>query len=356
VGVSDTDVDSTDADDPSIEVRQARPEDEAAVAAFTRETWPGREASDYIPRIYREWIAGDGDRQRTFLIERDGEPAGVCQGVLLSGHEAWAQGMRVAPTHRGVGLALGLNDAVAGWARERGASVLRNMVFSWNAESLGVARAAGFAPATEFRWAHPAPDPEPAVDDRAADGDGGTAIDGDAGADLDVVSDPDGAWSYWNRSTARTTLRGLALDAEESWALSELTRERLRRAAEETAVFAVRRSSDGSSRDASGRAAGSGTRGLAYRVRDFEREAETERKDTDGGTERWAEYGVGAWADLDAARALFDAIGADAAAIGADRTRVLIPETPRNVTDAAAARAGLSDDPDFVLEADLTGL
>lgn len=302
--------------DPHI--RQATPEDYEAVAAFTRETWADRDTDDYIPTIYREWIAGDGDRQRTFVAEIEGKVAGICQGVLLSGHEAWAQGMRIDPDFRGTGLSTTLNDALFAWAREHGAAVCRNMVFSWNVAGLGGSRAAGFSPVLEFRWAYPEPD-------------AGAVLHA---SDHEIVADPDAAWSYWQRSEARAALSGLALDPEESWAVSELTRERLHRLEDETRVFALKR-------------AGEGTRGMAYRVRDYERERE-------GESEHWAEYGVGAWADLDAASALFSAISADTAGVSADRIRVLIPETPRHVTDVAAARIALGEEPDFVLEADLT--
>lgn len=294
-----------------VRLREARPEDHEAVAAFTRETWPDREMGDYLPDVYPAWIEGEG--KYTPVVEVDGEMAGIAQCVLLSGREAWCQGMRVAPAYRGEGIARRLTGALFDWARERGALVARNMVFSWNVPSLALSRTVGFEPATEFRWAHPEPDPG-------------------AEPDLSVVDDPDAAWEAWTGSDARGHLGGLALDLEESWALSELSLGDLRRAAEETAVLAV---------------CDDGLRGTSYRVRDYERDGEN-------GTERWAVYGVGAWDDLPAARALFDAIRRDAAAIGADQTRVLLPETPRFVTDAAAARTDVSEEPDFVFAADLT--
>lgn len=294
-----------------LTLREARPEDHEAVAAFTRETWPGREMGDYLPDVYPEWI--EGERKYTPVVEVNGDLAGIAQCVLLSEREAWCQGMRVAPDYRGEGIARRLTGALFEWARERGALVARNMVFSWNTPSLGLSRTVGFDPAAEFRWAHPAPDP-------------------DAEPDLTVSDDPDAAWEAWTGSDACAQLGGLALDSDESWALSELSPGDLRRAADETCVFAVR---------------DDGLRGTSYRVRDYERDGEN-------GTERWAVYGVGAWDDLPAARALFDAIRRDAAAIGADRTRVLIPETPRFVTDAAVARTNVSEEPDFVFAADLT--
>ncbi|MFC6903940.1 GNAT family N-acetyltransferase [Halalkalicoccus tibetensis] len=293
-----------------MELREARLEDHEAVAAFTRNTWPDREAGDYLPDIYPEWIEGEN---HTLVAEAGGEIAGVAQCTMLSDTEAWCQGMRVHPEYRGEGVARRITHALFDWAREQGALVARSMVFSWNVPSLGLSRSIGFDPATELRWATPAPDP-------------------DVEPELRVTAEPDDAWHAWADSDARRHLTGLALDLEESWALSELTREDLRRAAEETAVFAVR---------------DDGLRAMSYRVRDYEREGED-------GTERWAEYGVGAWDDLEAARALFAAIARDAAALGADRTRVWIPETTEHVSDAAYLRAGASEEPDFVFAADLT--
>ena len=296
----------------SPRVRQARHEDYDDVAAFTVDVWPDREMVDYIPDVFERWVDSDGADQRTVVAEAaDGSVVGLCQGLLLSDTEAWLQGMRIAPDHRGSGHGLAMVEDLFAWARENGATVARNMVFSWNGAGLGQSVAAGFEPTCEFRWAHP--DPR------------------DAAPSMAVASDPAAAWSYWTHSDARTALSGLALDPGQSWALSELTRATLARLADEAAVFAVK---------------AAGTRGMACRVRTTEDPA---------GDGSLAEYAVGAWADADAAAALFDAIRSDAATLGVDRTRVLIPETPRHVAEAAAARAGISEWPDFVLTADLTG-
>lgn len=331
-----------------MEIRHARAEDYAAVEAFTRDTWPDRESRDYIPRIYHEWIAGDGETQRTFVADagdgvgESGETpsenvAGIVQGVLLTEREAWSQGMRVHPGYRGRGLSRRLSHAVFEWASERGAAVCRSMAFSWNTAGLGAARAAGFEPAAQFRWAKP----DPASTAGSGSSDPERAVE--SGCGVGVGTDPDAAWSYWTRSDARTALGGLALDREESWALSELSLGDLRWAADETAVFAVRREAERSA----GSGCSGGPCGLAFRVRDYD------RTDEDGTTERWAVYGVGDWADVESARALFAAIARDAAEVGADRTRVLIPETPRHVTDAAWSRAGLGENSTVVFEADL---
>jgi GNAT superfamily N-acetyltransferase len=292
-------------------VRQARPDDEADVVAFAEQVWADRpETADYIPNVFADWVAGDGPDQRTVVADVDGAAAGLCQVVMLTDHEAWFQGMRVDPAHRGEGLGLAMVEHCFEWARDRGATVGRNMVFSWNDAGLGQSVAAGFAPDTSFRFAHPGPDAT-------------------ADPSLAVENDPAAAWSYWTASDARTHLSGLALDPDQPWALSELSRDRLRRLADDHAVFAAK---------------AEGTRGMACGTGTVE--------GPDGDS--LAEYAVGAWDDRDAAAALFDAIRADAAALGADGTRVLVPETPRHVAEAAAVRAGLADWPDFVLSADLS--
>ncbi|QLH76427.1 GNAT family N-acetyltransferase [Halosimplex rubrum] len=316
----------------TIEVRQARADDHEDVIAFASDTWSDRfDRGDYVPEVFPEWVEGDGPDQHTVVAEADdGRAVGVCQVVALSAHETWAQGMRVADDARAKGVAEAMNDACFEWARDRGATVCRNMVFSWNAPGLGAARGVGYDPATEFRWAHPDPDTDARADTDGASG-------------LDATADPDAAWSYWQRSDAARELAGLALDPDESWALSEVTRERFRTAADERQAFAVR--------------GNDGTRGAAVRTREYERESGGDGGEGDGddGSERWVEYGVGAWDDVPAAQTLFAAIARDAADLGADRTRVLIPETARHVSDAAYAGIAVSETPDFVMAADLTG-
>lgn len=293
--------------DPTV--RQARLDDYDDVVAFAEQVWPDRETVDYIPDVFERWVESDGPTQRTVVVEVDGAAAGLCQGVQLTDDEAWLQGMRIDPAHRGSGLGLVMVEDLFDWARENGATVARNMVFSWNDAGLGQSVAAGFEPDCEFRWATPAPD--------------------EVTPSKSVENDSATAWRYWTHSDARTALSGLALDQHQSWALSELTRKQFDDAAAENGVFAV---------------IDDGIEGMACRVRT------TEEATTDG---RLVEYAVGAWDDVDAADALFDAIRADAAGLGVEKTRVLIPETPRYVAEAAHVRAGISDWPDFVLTADL---
>lgn len=119
-------------------IRRGRADDAEAVAAFTRDTWSERDVTDYIPDVFGDWIAGDGDDHRTFVVDRredtdpraePGDVVAIARGHRLSAWEAWASGMRVAPEHRGEGLSATLTRAVFEWARARGCVVCRNMTF-----------------------------------------------------------------------------------------------------------------------------------------------------------------------------------------------------------------------------------
>ncbi|MFW5938845.1 MAG: N-acetyltransferase family protein [Halolamina sp.] len=326
-------------DDEEIEIRVATPGDYPAVAAFTTDTW---ETGDYIPDAFPQWMARRDPDTRTFvavdLTESPPNPAavdgvdpadvdelapdravGICQAVGLSEHEGWMQAMRVDPAYRGRRLSRALNDAGFHWLYETGRRVARNMVFSWNTRGLGASRINGFEPGTEFRWVQPAPDADatPRTDDAVA-----------------TDPDPDAAWGFWTDSAARDALDGLSLDPTESWAVSELTRERLRTAAAEDRLLVVE-APDG------------GVGGFSFRARTSERE-------NDGVERTRAEYGLAAWRDEQSCEALLAAISHDAAAAGADEARVPIPESARWASDAAMAGVELGDEPDFVMRADLT--
>ncbi|MFC7074458.1 GNAT family N-acetyltransferase [Halovenus rubra] len=290
-------------------IREATHDDYDGVRAIAAETWGG---DDYLTDVYHDWL--DGENKHTLVATVDGEVAGIAQVVLLSDHEAWCQGLRTAPEHRGNGISEAITYNLFDWARNQGAVVSRAMVYSWNQAGLGQSRATGYDPVTEFRWVRP--DPE------------------EGSVPSTISYDPDGAWSYWTTSDARETLSGLSLSMNESWAAQELTPALLRRAAEETRVLTLTDNE--------------GTHGFTYRSRTFERETDN------GETEQVAEYGVAAWDDIETAQTLLRAIKADGAASGADSTRVLIPETAQYVSDGAVLRANIGDEPDFVMAADLT--
>lgn len=338
------------ADAPAFELRPATHDDTPAIETIAEATWTDRAVEDYLPRVFEDWL--ENDRARTVVAEVDADVvtedapaiAGIAQCTMLSDDEAWAQGMRVHPAYRGHGVGTAIVADAFDWAREQGATVVRNMVFSWNGAGLGQSRATGFEPATEIRFVHPTPDPSTVP----------TAVGGDA---FEVAVDPDAAWRFWTHSDARAHLRGLAADDEETWTLRELTRDDLETAATDGGVLVV--------------VDDSGTAAMTVRSR-IDRRTVTDDEGSDGDDAAaedadaedgdvacatsddrvTAVYGATAWRDQQSAAVLFDAIAADAATVGADETKVLVPETVRAVSDAAACRVALREEPEFVLAAD----
>lgn len=313
-------------------IRDARIEDHDDVREMTADTWPERDGGDYLGRVFPRWIEPDERPKRTLVAEVDGRAVAIAQCVILSEYEAWGQGLRVHPEYRRQGLSRAITASLFDWAREQDATVMRAMVFSWNVAGLGQARSTGYRPSCSFRWVHP----DPEVTDRAAgvlDDPSRSNVPGPRSATH--TSDPHAAWVAFHASRADRALDGLALSLDESWAVAELTPATLERAANETAVIALRSSV--------------GTIGMSYRARTFERE------DAEGESTLVAEYGVAVWDDVAAAAEVLDAIAADAADQGADRTRVLVPESPSMISDVALLDTEIADHPDFVVAADLTG-
>lgn len=313
----------------AVTVREATPDDHADVREMTANTWPDRGQEDYLGRVYPRWLEA-GDRPRhTLVVEADGRVVAIAQSVLVSDHEAWGQGLRVHPEHRDRGYSRRLTAELFDWAREAGAGVMRALVHGWNAAGLGQARATGYRPAATFRWVHPRPgDHGDAAEAVAAQ----PECDPSASA---VRSDPVAAWLARRRGSGADELGGLALSLDESWALHELTPERLDRAAAEGSVMSVH--------DAGG------VRGMAFRSRTYERDPE------DGPAETVVEYGLATWEGLGPGATLFDAIAADAAAVGGDRIRVAVPESATLLSEAAMFRAEPADHPEVVMAADLLG-
>ena len=298
-----------------MRVRQGRADDHDAVAAFTRETWPDRDAEDYLPDVFPEWVATDGPDQHTAVVEAEGggeddEGSGderravaVCQAKLLAADEGWLQGIRVDPDHRGAGHGARLVEYLFDWLRDRGARVARNLVFDWNPAGMGQSRSVGFEVRAGCRFLR--------------------LEAGERALDLEVGTDPGRAWHCWTRSDARNTLSGLALADGEPWALTELTRDRVARAGPLVLL-------DG------------GPRAMAVRL---------DTRDPDHREGVVADYAAAAW-EPGAGGVLFDAVRADAARAGADEARVCAPGTPRHTADAGAARVSF-DQSGLVFAADL---
>ena len=116
-----------------IEIRAAHAEDRDAVLAFCSGTW---EWGDYIDHVWDDWLA---DQQGALLIATaDETPAGLLHLRMLSGEEAWLEGMRVDPTVRQQGIARRLNDAALLEAMRKGAIVARLTTESTNTPAIAL--------------------------------------------------------------------------------------------------------------------------------------------------------------------------------------------------------------------------
>jgi len=105
---------------------------------------------------WRAWIErgwGSGP-QVTLVAEEEGAWHGIVVGVLLdaepgAAHAAHLYAMWVDPARRGEGLGRALVEAVAAWARERGATRLRLGVTTTNTAAAALYRSCGFLPTGE---------------------------------------------------------------------------------------------------------------------------------------------------------------------------------------------------------------
>ncbi|MBO0795596.1 MAG: GNAT family N-acetyltransferase, partial [Ktedonobacteraceae bacterium] len=106
-----------------VVVRTARAEDRDAVLAFCANTW---ESGDYISEVWDEWLAAQNGRLLVATI--DDRPVGLMNLRMLSGDEAWLEGVRVDPQFRRQGLARAMYLAALEEAMSRGAVLARLVV------------------------------------------------------------------------------------------------------------------------------------------------------------------------------------------------------------------------------------
>lgn len=284
-----------------MDIRKATPADETAVSNLCAAVWPDRDV-EYLDRIYPDWIRGDN--RHTLVIVDNGRLVAIAQAVMLTDTEAWYQGLRVHPDVRGEGVAGRLLGALDSWARKAGATVTRNLIYSWNTAGMGLVTSLGYRAATSFRFARPRP----------AATSSGSHIEENAAI----------AWDVWEANEVRAACDGLVLDREESWALRTGTRADMEAAEKEDRLLVIN-SPDGQA--------------MAYRGRQYE---------TDGGT--GVEYATATWSNTPTAVDLFRAIERDAAKLKINEIRVPVPERPTRIADAAYARVSVDAEPHFVFE------
>lgn len=142
-----------------IRVRPARPEDRDQVLAFCGRTF---EWGDYIGDVWDKWV---NDPAGPLLVAVVGDQVvGTGKVTMISGSEAWLEGLRVNPAFRGQGLAQAMYEAAETTARKRWAKVARYATFSSNtaihnlSERFGYRRVARFIEFTAPAEAGPLPE------------------------------------------------------------------------------------------------------------------------------------------------------------------------------------------------------
>ncbi|MBC8161769.1 MAG: GNAT family N-acetyltransferase, partial [Roseiflexaceae bacterium] len=95
-------------------------DDRDAVFAMVADVWDG---TDYIPQVWDKWLhATDGP---LLVGEREQLPVALCKLTALGPHEDWLEGVRVASSARGQGLARQLIRQTVELSRQRGKRTLR---------------------------------------------------------------------------------------------------------------------------------------------------------------------------------------------------------------------------------------
>jgi GNAT superfamily N-acetyltransferase len=105
----------------SVEVREARAEDEAALRVFCSRLDPG----DYAAAAWRDWLGKPGDLN--LLAVAGGEVVGCVRAGRVSASETFSQAMRVAPAFRRRGVATLLMARHDDLLRNRGFAALRGV-------------------------------------------------------------------------------------------------------------------------------------------------------------------------------------------------------------------------------------
>lgn len=119
--------------------RQAQLADESAVVALSAQIWEGE---DYVADCFHDWVA---DPRGQFTVVYEGEELVAFGKLTESGPgEWWLEGLRVAPAHRGRGLARRLHEYAVTLADQIGWGVLRFMTASNNKAVHKLARESGF--------------------------------------------------------------------------------------------------------------------------------------------------------------------------------------------------------------------
>lgn len=173
-------------------VRRGRPDDHAALAAFTTDTF---DWGDYVADAFIEWLADPAIEVLVVEHATDG-PVAVATLKQPAPHEAWLAAARVHPDHRRKGLASMMNDTAVAWATERGDRVARLVIEDWNEAPQRQVEGLGYRRTSRWWFARReglAGDPNPTRN-------GGRRVPGPERLEPATTMAPSDAWPVWERS------------------------------------------------------------------------------------------------------------------------------------------------------------
>ena len=122
---------------PEITIRPVRPADRERVLEMVADVWDGH---DYIPRVFDDWVAQPAASFQA--AELEGLVVGLQRLRPFSERVVYYEGLRVASTHRKLGIARAMLEAAIRESREQGFEVLR--LSTGNPDAVKLFESAGF--------------------------------------------------------------------------------------------------------------------------------------------------------------------------------------------------------------------
>ena len=126
-------------------LRPVRPADRDRVTEMTRDIWDGH---DYIPHVFEHWVSDAGAAFQA--AELDGEVVGLQRVRPYAPGLVWYEGLRVASTHRRLGIARAMLDAAVEDARQQGFGEMR--LGTRDMPAVRLFESAGFRRVSDVRW------------------------------------------------------------------------------------------------------------------------------------------------------------------------------------------------------------
>jgi len=130
-----------------LRIRQAQPEDQAALEAIASQIWDG---NDYLPRVIGDWLNDPHDG--FFVATLRDQVVGVTKITRLAEGEWWLEGLRIDPAFQGQGYARIMHHFAINHVRQHGTGIVRFSTGSTNdavhrlAGETGFERVAVYAP------------------------------------------------------------------------------------------------------------------------------------------------------------------------------------------------------------------